>query len=114
METSGIQSSDNGPFTQFSCGESTLVSGLRVNYVPSGCPAGSTQIAIGDLFFNPADITVPVGTTVCWTNTGQITHTTTSDTGVWDSGFLANGDTSPTRSTPPVRTRTTARSTPCR
>jgi len=93
VETSGIQTSDNGPFTQFSCGETTLTSGLRVNYVPSGCPSGSTQIAIGDLFFNPADITVPVGTTVCWTNTGQITHTATSDTGVFDSGFLANGDT---------------------
>ena len=38
METSGIQSSDLGPFTQFSCGESTLVSGLRVNYVPAGGP----------------------------------------------------------------------------
>ena len=30
-ETSGIQSSDNGPFTQFSCGNATLVQGLRVN-----------------------------------------------------------------------------------
>ena len=38
METSGIQSSDLGSFTQFSCGESTLVSGLRVNYVPAGGP----------------------------------------------------------------------------
>ena len=93
VETSGIQSSDNGPFTQFSCGEATLVSGLRVNYVPSDCPSGSTQIAIGDYFFDPADITVPVGTTVCWTNTVQITHTATSDTGVFDSGSLANGDT---------------------
>jgi hypothetical protein len=38
MQTSGIQSSDLGPFTQFSCGESTLVNGLRVNYVPTGGP----------------------------------------------------------------------------
>jgi hypothetical protein len=38
QETSGIQSSDAGPFTQFSCGETTLVSGLRVNYVPGGPP----------------------------------------------------------------------------
>src|SRR5207247_4013784 len=66
---------------------------LRVNYVPSGCPAGSTLIAIGDNFFNPANVTVPQGTTVCWTNTGQITHTATSNTGVFDSGLLNSGDT---------------------
>ena len=35
QETSGIQAEDIGIFfTQFSCGDSTLVSGLRVNYVP--------------------------------------------------------------------------------
>src|SRR5690349_21197629 len=47
-ETSGIQSSDNGPYTQFSCGDPTLVSGLRVNYTPTppGCPDGSTGVAI--------------------------------------------------------------------
>ena len=63
QETSGIQASDNGPYTQFSCGESTLVSGLRVNYVPQPdvCPAGSTRVTIGDFFFNPADVTHPAG-----------------------------------------------------
>jgi len=33
-------------------------------------------------------ITVPVGTTVTWTNGGSSVHTTTSDNGVWDSGRL--------------------------
>jgi hypothetical protein len=37
-ETSGIQASDLGPFTQFSCGDPTLVSGLRVNYLPVAGP----------------------------------------------------------------------------
>ena len=64
-----------------------------MNYVPSGCPAGSTLITIGDNFFDPADVTIPTGTTVCWTNNGQVTHTATSDTGVFDSGFMAPGDT---------------------
>ena len=91
-ETSGIQASDNGGFTQFSCGEATLASGLRVNYVPSGCPAGATLINIGDNFFDPADVTIPTGTTVCWTNNGQVTHTATSDTGAFDSGFMSPGD----------------------
>ena len=35
---------------------------------------------------------MPQGTTVCWTNDGQTTHTSTSDTGVWDSSFLAPGE----------------------
>ena len=51
-----------------------------------------SQISIGDDFFDPANIGVPVGATVCWTNNGQITHTATSDTGVFDSGFLAPGE----------------------
>ena len=65
LETSGIQSSDNGPYTQFSCGESTLTSGLRVNYVPQPdvCPAGSTRVSIRDNFFDPANVTIPPGGT---------------------------------------------------
>jgi plastocyanin len=41
--------------------------------------------------FDPATITVPVGTTVVWTNTStNLQHTTTSDDGgaTWDSGIL--------------------------
>src|SRR5262245_46679882 len=93
QETSGIQSGDNGPFTQFSCGDSTLVNGLRVNYVPTGCPVGSTMVSMGDNFYDPSTATVPVGTTVCWTNNGQISHTATSDTSVFNSGVMAPGDT---------------------
>ena len=33
---------------------------------------------------DPSAITVPPGMTVCWTNTGQISHTVTSDTGLFD------------------------------
>src|SRR5215475_8600128 len=91
QETSGIQSGDNGPFTQFSCGDSTLVNGLRVNYVPTGCPVGSTMVSMGDNFYDPSTATVPVGTTVCWTNNGQISHTATSDTSVFNSGVMAPG-----------------------
>jgi plastocyanin len=114
LETSAIHSSDNGPFTQFSCGAATLVNGLRVNYVPTGCPSGSTLISIGDNVFNPTNVTIPQGTAVCWTNTGQITHTATSNTAVFDSGLMSPGAHIPTPSTTPAPTRTTARSTRCR
>jgi plastocyanin len=51
------------------------------------------SVAIQDYNFTPATLTVPVGTIVQWTNQGQDTHTTTSDSGAWDSGTLTNGKT---------------------
>jgi plastocyanin len=43
--------------------------------------------------FDPAVITVTVGTTVVWTNKDNVSHTVTSDTGLFDSGLLANAGT---------------------
>jgi plastocyanin len=63
----------------------------REEAVPATCPAGATDVAIYDFGYNPDEITVPAGTTICWTNTGQIPHTVTS--GLFDSGDLAPGDT---------------------
>jgi hypothetical protein len=51
------------------------------------------NVAIGDNFFSPQTITVTVGTTVHWTNSGSHVHTTTSSTGLWDSGNLSSGQT---------------------
>ena len=56
------------------------------------CPAGSTEVDIGDNFFDPQTVNIPTGGTVCWTNTGQAVHTVTSDTGVFDSGPLDPGE----------------------
>ncbi len=56
--------------------------------------AGSTpSVSIGDDFFSPKVDTVAVGTTVTWTNNGGIAHTTTSDTGIWDSGSKGKNQT---------------------
>jgi plastocyanin len=39
--------------------------------------------------YDPNDVTVTVGTTVTWTNTGAVAHTVTSDDGAaFDSGSL--------------------------
>ncbi len=46
------------------------------------------KVAIQDFSFAPAAVTIKAGTTVEWTNNGPSAHTTTSDTGVWDSGIL--------------------------
>ena len=59
----------------------------------SPAPATVTTVTLGDFFFSLDTITVNVGDTVRWTNTGIHSHTTTSNTGVWDSGLMANGAT---------------------
>jgi plastocyanin len=55
--------------------------------IPSGAYQGT-----GGSSFSPSTTTVPVGTTVTWTNNDITTHTVTSDTNVWNSGNLAPGD----------------------
>ena len=55
----------------------------------STAPGCSSQcVTIQDFSFSPSSMTIKVGSTVTWTNAGPSGHTTTSDTGVWDSGTL--------------------------
>jgi plastocyanin len=51
------------------------------------------NIDIVDFSFSPQNLTVMVGDTVIWTNQDNVPHTSTSDTGIWDSGTLTNGQT---------------------
>ena len=53
----------------------------------------AVAVAIVDYGFDAAEIVVPVGTTVTWTNTGGVIHTTTAQDGLWDSGILNTGET---------------------
>jgi plastocyanin len=39
----------------------------------------------GNWAFMPQDVTIKLGTTVEWMNVSDAPHTSTSDTGVWDS-----------------------------
>ena len=51
----------------------------------------TSSVTVADFSFTPKCIQVPLGTTVTWTNTGQATHTVTSDAGsavTFDSGPL--------------------------
>ena len=44
--------------------------------------------------FSPNPISIKVGDTVTWTNNGSVTHTSTSNTGAWDTGPIGSGATS--------------------
>jgi plastocyanin len=56
-------------------------------------PAATVDVAMEDDEFKPQKTTVPVGTTVRWTNRDKVQHTITSDTGLWDSGKIGPGAT---------------------
>lgn len=50
------------------------------------------SVNIMNFAFQPTPLTIPVGTTVVWTNQDSVSHTATSDTaGVFDTGVLAKG-----------------------
>lgn len=51
-------------------------------------PRASSGVTIASLAFAPSALTVAAGDSVVWTNTDPQVHTTTSNTGVWDSGGL--------------------------
>ena len=52
-------------------------------------PQATAKVAIQNFAFSPASLTVPLGTTVTWTNLDSTAHTATSDTSAWtDSGLI--------------------------
>ena len=71
-----------------------LGNGLLESTLASVPRAGGAFVNIVDYAFEPATITVPVGTTVTWTNIGDRRHTVTAADGVsFDSGNLRPGET---------------------
>ncbi|MGD0930309.1 MAG: cupredoxin family copper-binding protein [Candidatus Korobacteraceae bacterium] len=64
-------------------------SGVRANAAPAGAPSPSdAAVKIDNFTFSPATITVPVGTTVRWTNHDDIPHTVVSDDKTFKSKAL--------------------------
>jgi len=76
---------------------STTVAGPSVCNVQLPAEAiGSTIVSVRDFQFTPTQVNIKAGTKVTWVNcgsSGNAAHTSTSDTGVWDSGLLAPGQT---------------------
>jgi plastocyanin len=53
--------------------------------------SASASVTMGDLFFSPVSVTVAVGDTVTWRNTGQAPHNATADDGSFKTPDLNNG-----------------------
>lgn len=54
----------------------------------------AVSVSMVNFKFDSAELVVRAGTTVTWINNdGDISHTTTSDDGVWDSGLFSGGGT---------------------
>ena len=58
----------------------------------TGVP-GANEVWIQGMAFTPITLTVVSGTTILWTNKDVVSHTVTSDAGLFDSGPLKSGDT---------------------
>jgi len=54
-------------------------------------PTSPNTIVMAGSVFSPVADTVAVGTTVTWKNNDAYAHTSTSDTGIWDTGNIAGG-----------------------
>ena len=53
--------------------------------------SASTSVTMGDFFFSAATVTVDVGDTVTWHNSGQAPHTATANDGSFDTGTINSG-----------------------
>jgi plastocyanin len=59
-----------------------------------GQAGGAETVDIPSISYDPAEITVPAGTTITWTNTDDLPHTVTKDGGPgpdFDSGTIEPG-----------------------
>jgi len=46
---------------------------------------------LGNRAYSPPELNIATGTTVTWTNTDSVAHTSTSDAPGWNSGSVAPG-----------------------
>jgi plastocyanin len=66
---------------------------------------GATEVQIKNLAFVPATVVIDKGEDVKWTNLDLVVHTSTSDTGKWDSGDITHGNSFEFRFTTAPTTR---------
>jgi plastocyanin len=83
-------------------GTTTVLVGLTEEYAAEGTPEASPEastsggateqaVTIQGFAFNPPTLSIPVGTTVTWTNQDSAPHTATDTGGAFQSGKLDQG-----------------------
>src|SRR5262245_53872359 len=81
------------------CGSDSSSPSMPATPTPVPTPGGSsTAISIpmgaevlGNRAFTPDNLEIAAGTTVTWTNTDSVAHTSTSNANGWDSGIISPG-----------------------
>jgi plastocyanin len=59
---------------------------------PKATAAASASVTIRDFEFAPSQVTVNVGDTVTWSNSGPTPHSATADDGSFDTGIFPEGE----------------------
>jgi len=72
------------------CGEEKITTSSTSGSAPTTAEKSSV-INISGNKFNPAELTVDVGTTVTWSNGDSATHTVTAPSGAFNSGDMKSG-----------------------
>jgi plastocyanin len=58
---------------------------------PTTAGRDTVRAEVRDFMFQPARLTVAPGTTIIWTNAGQVIHTVTAEDGSFESGAIESG-----------------------
>jgi len=69
-------------------GAGTIITGTKNVLASAQQKPETAEVKIDNFSFGPATLTVPVGTTVTWTNRDDIPHTVVSTDGVFKSKVL--------------------------
>jgi plastocyanin len=59
---------------------------------PKAHKSASASVTMGDLFFSPTSVSIAVGDTVTWNNTGQAPHNASADDGSFKTPTINNGE----------------------
>src|SRR6266568_6139063 len=66
------------------------LAGLLLGFPSFALAATVANVNVGDDYFSPSTVTISVNDQVKWTWIGSQSHSSTSDSGLWDSGIQGN------------------------
>jgi plastocyanin/predicted lipoprotein with Yx(FWY)xxD motif len=94
-----LVNNDHTPLIPLATAQVTVTVGAAAASPPTTAPTSTSApaappqaIKIASFAFSPTSVTVAVGTKVTWTNSDTTGHTVASDTGLFNSPNLINGD----------------------